>query len=247
MSIEGGPSVVKNQEQSEQNVHLEREKKIATLFEKGLDDEEIIAYHGTTLSAIKKVIETGGIPTGSEGEQDYIYFVRLDDEKETDKFEDQSHADYCRAAAESYAALISQRMEIMEQIGQEIQENPDYFTALREFLVVNNMIINDKITEQELFRYCHPDYLAAMKGIIELIGFPKLKEVLISAVSKKGVIIGLNRKIFDLEPESVYHTGDEGWRVHVPQGLSMDYFSGLGPVGQDEYEYFEKLQEKYES
>jgi hypothetical protein len=74
-----------------------------------------------------------------------------------------------------------------------------------------------------------------------------LDESIKKAKKRKGIVLGLSKK--GLSSQTILPGDDEGedMRVHVPNGLSVDFLSGIEPIGDEEWDYFESKQEKLDA
>lgn len=208
----------------------ERVKKLIDLFEMGLDSDDCIGYHGTSLEAIEFMIENGQLPGGKFGHIDsddsWLYFSpkepMRDDYKGRglDQLED----------AKGYAEDIAQGHSLLKQLGLDIG-NKDFEIKARHLATNDPNDLNDPDAEYNFF-----------------LGLGIEKKLLDKSIKKarkqKGVVLGLSKKGLSDQTILPGDKGGEDMRVHVPNGLSIDFLSGLEPLGDEEWDYFEKLQEK---
>ncbi|MDP3882518.1 MAG: hypothetical protein Q8Q48_00475 [Candidatus Staskawiczbacteria bacterium] len=206
----------------------ERVGQLVRLFEVGLDSKDCIGYHGTSLEAIEFMIENGHLPGGKfkhiDSGENWLYFspkepMRDDYKgKGVDQLED----------AKGYAEDIAQSHFLLKQLGLDI-ENKNLEIKAR-YLATNDP--NDPHNPDAEYNF--------------FIGLGIDKKLLDSSIKKarkrKGIVLGLSKKGLSDQTILPGDGGGEDMRVYVPNGLSIDFLSGLEPLGDEEWDYFEKFQ-----
>ncbi len=230
-----------------ENEIKEREKKIADLFEQGLDSPDIMAYHGTSLEAINELIKTGYLPTGKiEGGIDYLYFFRLDKPVPESWLDGETEKEHIQRRIEMYARDLAFEASLCRTLGLDFSKDKQFLDAMGSVAFQHQIRVEigrDELKEEHLRNSSHFD---AIIEYLNRFGFPAIKAAFDESFGREGVIIGINSEILKNDPQSAYdELDDEGWRANLPKGLPLEYISGIEPIGQPEYGYFEALQEKH--
>ena len=237
-----------NSQEEINSPEAERERKIADLFEQGLDSPDIMAYHGTSLEAINELIKTGKLPSGkTDGGIGYLYFFRLDHPVPKEWLNGETEQENIMGGAKMYAKDLAHETSMCRILGLDINQDHDFLSAMeRIFWQYQNRINVGRSSELEEKYLRENDENDILAKYIDQYGFPAIKAAFDESFQRQGIIIGINQKILAHDVQSAYEElNDEGWRANLPDGLPLEYISGLEPVGQPEYEYFEALQEKY--
>lgn len=239
-----------NPELNEGQKIIEREQRVARLFEEGLDAPDIIALHGSSLEAIQELIQTGRMPTGkTDGCIGYIYVFRLDQPVPEVFLAGETQEENIMGGARMYAGGLSFEASLVKSLQLDYMRDSSFLEAMDDIRFRYGLKIstNSSVDLTEEFLFNSPQYDEVLRQYIQKYGFEKIKTAFHEAFARKGIIIGLNQKVLELNPQSAYEEfNDEGWRINLPNGLSLDYISGLEPVGQIEYDYLENIQRKYE-
>ena len=229
----------------------ERERRLVSLFESGLDSPDIMAYHGTSLEALQELIKTGNLPTGkTEGGIGYLYFFRLDMPVPENFLFGETEEESSEGGAKMYAESLAYEASLCRILGLDIRNEREFLEAMDHILFQyqSRAVTGRSTTLTEGHLLNGSQYDDILSKYLDEYGFPCIKAAFDESIKRKGVIIGINQKILNHDPQSAYEDlDDEGWRVNLPEGLPLEYISGLEPVGQPEYEVFEKMQEKFET
>lgn len=213
-----------------------RMNRLVELFESGMNAKDIIGYHGTSLESIEFLAKSGHLPgglfshAGQEGK--YLYFFPKKSEflhhPSASEFREEKSlvseaADYAESIAGSHCLLKRLGLDIGDRELDPMARN-----------LVSNIPADvwNPTTERDHF--------------LNNLGIKKtdLDEALDDARKRKGVVLALNKTILTSHTLSGGDPTEGDLRILIPEGLSLDYISGLEPIGQVEWEYFEKLQEK---
>lgn len=212
----------------------ERIKKLVVLFETGLDSNDCIGYHGTSLEAVEFMIENGHLPGGKfehiDSMENWLYFspkypMRSDyKEKASNPIEE----------AKGYAGYIAGSHFLLRELGLDI-DNQEFENKARNLVAdTPNDMFNDPEAEHRFFQKMG-------------INRESLDLLIKKARKRKGLVLGLSEERMSFQIILPGDAGGEDMRVHIPDGLGVDFLSGLEPVGDEEWEYFEKLQEQNKS
>lgn len=230
---------------------IKREEKLAALFEQGLDSPDIIALHGTSLEALSELIKSGRLPSGkTEGGVGYLYFFRLDVPVPEDFLNGETPEENIQGGVKMYAKDLAYEASLCRILGLDFNEDREFLEMLERIRSQHELRSiagrGEELVEAHLLNGSkHQDIIA---GYIEKYGFPAIKSAFGESIERKGIIIGLNKEILNHNPQSAYQElDDEGWRINLPEGIPLEYISGLEPIGQPEYDFFIALQEKYEA
>lgn len=212
----------------------DRMKKLVELFEAGMDSKECIGCHGTSMESVEFLIEHGHLPGGKfehiGSEERWIYFFpeesHFPDVPKEKKFR---KIDALKEAA-GYADAIAKSHFLLKTLGLDI-ENEEFECVARGLATDNPNDINDPDAEYNFF---------IKMGIDK----KQLKKTVKEARKRKGVVLGFSEKLLEGHLVMPGDSGENDLRISVPEGLKFEYLSGLEPMGDEEWEYFEKLQEE---
>jgi len=200
---------------------------------RGLDNDNIIGYHGTSLEAIGYMIKnkillgrTYDPKHGYDSRRGALSFYPL-------KLKFEKHL---------LEKTFLNEPEILERIGiyaETIAMRHSFLTQLG-FSLDNEEMDYDAVI---LTHLANPDYQDIFKKYIGE-GFSRrvLSSAIFTARKRKGFILGLDRGLldrFDLE-EGDKDEGD--LRIHCLYGLSYELISGIVPMGDVEEEYLDGLE-----
>ncbi len=203
-----------------------RKKKLASLFESGLDSEDCIGYHGTSLEALEYMIEHGYLPGNSDQDKiNAIHFYPLRSAFKDVHSNTPLEENVVKEAA-GYASDISGEHYFLKKLNIPF-DNEETRLKSRYLVIGCPNDPSDPNAEYNYFLKMGVDKRA-------------LDEALFEARKRKGVVLSFNNEIvksFKIMP------GDPGdLKIITPNGLSLDYISGIEPMGQKEWDYLEKLQ-----
>jgi len=218
-----------------ENPEKKRKEHLAKAFEAGLDDiENIIGFQGTSLEAIESLVETGRMPGYTGVDNEFMQKGDLHFYPVKSKFEEHSLAetflddDKGIETASLYADSIAGEHFLLKKLGIDIGDErykEDARTLASDFYAPEREEIYKRFIED---------------------GFDKkiLDSAIKGAKKRKGVIISLSDKILKKYSPSPGDKNEGDLKINFPDGFDYSYISGLEPVGQEEWEYFEKLQKK---
>jgi hypothetical protein len=229
----------KNEGDGKENKDRENKKEVeehlVEVFEKGLEDEECIGYHGTSLEAVEYMLEHGHLPGSCEADSEYgyekgsLFFyprkAAFPDYPGSENFFDNDE-DAIRDT-KVYADIIARFHYIVKALGLDLG-NPEHQYLGRVLGEGDSPeaeeIIAKLITERGKTRQ-------------------EIKDILRDAQKRKGVVISLDKKILE---KHKLGAGDDSLagqdlRVICPEGLDFMNISGLEPAGQEEWDFFKTL------
>jgi len=257
-----------DEEALQEEQRVSRRRKIAELFENGIDLEnpgETVAVHATSLEAVEQIIETGMLPTGKgSGAEGNIYFYRLDVSIPQEYLLNNTQLEEVQEGLGSYGRILGFEKNLAKKLNLDFVNDGIFLTRLYSSVeaifysklyrgefkakgladITNEQIRESasKITLDDLIKD-YPAYEKEFRQYANQCGIENIIQAISEAFQRRGVVLGFSSKILELGPESAYEESDEGWRVKVPNGLSLDYLSGIEPLGDVEYNYLEQIQE----
>ena len=210
----------------------QREKKVAELFEVGLNDEEQTAgYHGMSLETLQFLIEQGHMPGYSREEASSLvepgdlFFVAIPEcFPNFDKLTQTGRYESPDQHAAGYANDLGKDHYILKQLG----------------LPFNDTQLLMAVMQAE-------DHSESFELLLEKSGKTRaeIQKTFRDAKKRKGIVIALSKDLFT--PEKLVRYGDDeaDLRIQIPQGLTLEHIVGIEPQGQEELKFLQKLQEKY--
>jgi hypothetical protein len=249
---------------------IDRTKAIAGLAKTGVDLENSIARPtavlATSMEAIQEAIRTGHLPTGIRDSGGRLYFYPLE---ENTSEEDISEI---KDGLDAYGHILGFEQNFAQSLGLDRGRDGEFiagiFEAIQNILLFDfiktrgkssglstdgereDLSILENITLDDFAKASSSSkeyiYVYAEELAKKNITFKEIMEKAIKSYSRRGVLIGLGGNIADLKPKPA-EDRDEGWYVDAPDGLSIDYFSGITPLtsGGQEGEYLEGLKKKF--
>jgi len=214
-------------------------KIVADLFERGLDDENCIGFHGTSLESIEYLMKNGHLPGQVEEDEKYGYgkgefFFYPKGEVFSGKespFKEEFESDKeIMERAESYANVLSQTHYIIAKLELDLG-NPKHQYIGR----VLQLGLSDEAEDMI------DDFIKKGKTKKEIY------KILNESKNRKGVVIGIDKKVFDGFQCKVGHPSDEdGNYLHMNCATGMDiiFITGIEPMGQQEWDYLTELQKR---
>ena len=205
----------------------ERIKKIISLFERGMDTKDSVGYHGTSIESIEFLLENGHLPGGYDPEDggNYLYFWPKKSKFEGNPLHDGLIEEKdALGMAEYYADELAKTHFLMKRFGLDMDDGKK-----------TRMV-------RDLFSPVSHD--EAYKSLLDLgIDKKELDFEIRQAEKRKGVVLSLNSNILESHSALPGDT-EEDLRIAIPEGLKLDFISGLEPMGDKEWKYFENLQDK---
>ena len=185
-----------------------------------LDKNNTVALHGTSLEAAIHLLDTGVFDydiKNSNTDPGYLYFVPIGKH-----FKDREvYREACTWKESMYTARIYAKIVTIDHYTQsttgfrpenigEISTQCDWHMNIEMFLL--------------------PEF--------EQHGFDRkyLEKFLKDLKSQKGVVLGFNKRLFELDIIPGKDEPDREIRIHLPKGISIDYVSGIYPIGRIEKE-----------
>jgi len=216
---------------------------IHSLYEVGLQREDIIGLHGTSLEALKIALNTGVLPTGDAGVRDRrggIYIAEISSRIPKEKVRTPKRYDFTFAF--ELAADMARLKSDMFSLGRalNIPFDPLFF---KDF---------DTLVDS----YEQRDYDVDAARVTSLV-LDKLKitesdlEEAVQAARKdrhRGIILALGKSVFD-DPtlEVIDSYPDQGFLIRprrtatAPLGIPLRHFTGLKALGAPETTFLENL------
>lgn len=221
----------------------ERIEKILKLVERGIDHDESVGFHGTSIHAVKHLIGKGTLPGGmiEAPNQEYVhgdlFFYPLNPHTSP------SARQKAIEDTAPYAAVVAQRHAFINLLGLDFSQKEHHawanaFTAERS-LDWDDSWVNKQFENFVAFRLGKArstDALSALKKEIQAAAR--------NASEWKGFVLALDPSVqrdFEIKP------GDpgEGDRcISCPEGLSLSYLSGIRACGPQEENFLETLRHR---
>ena len=204
---------------------MERIKHIVQLFEMGLNSEDCIGYHGTSLESVNHMVNNGVLLGRLYDTSRAVYFFPF-----KSKFQNHPLVD-----------TFPGEHDILERTSKYARQNAESHYFIR----VLDLDIEKKEDLIESFMLSDRNY--SMNEILKKhpkLGFRRsnLLKIIRESEKRKGFILGLNSKVLQ---SFIIENGDEkegDLKIICSNGLSYEYLSGIEPLGQEEWNYFVKLQ-----
>jgi len=213
-------------------------KKIWNAYDTTLVADDVVAYHGTSLSCLRKIVEKGFM-TGSTLQGEVFLFpiqgrtlVRGNDTKPTCGGYEGMELD----AAKGYANRTEWREFLAErlQLNLEIESEKDIYDQLGYF--VEEYKIGSPHTNKSLHRIC-PEVEGIYDFLLEKGYDDKKMDALINeARQRQGVVLGFSEHVF-ARGFSPGHLGNDV-RVLTP---SIDTIVGIEPLDVRVKSYLDSL------
>ncbi len=211
----------------------ERREYVKKCFAEGLNNPDIIAYHGCDLETIRYVIKHGVVPGATRSQTSFsqhgvpeLSVFPVASKKINYEPKPGFSDDLAFSGVESYAAASAEQHMFEKALGL------DYFSNSKEHPLVNVMMDDDDIIKE-------------VRKMGKMVTLKQVREARNHAVTSKsrGVIIGISKQAFlDFGNYDTSEGGEEDEKVLVlPQGLGYRYIVGIEPMGQIEYNFFSDL------
>jgi hypothetical protein len=191
------------------------------LIKTSLHKEKPVMVHGTSTYAIEKMFETGFLPTAriyedQKNYENYLFFIpRLKSFKKhslINEIESSSNIYDLRNMAKNYAEQNQQQDFLEDKLGK-LPEGVDM-----EYLLKNKWL---------------PLRLKRKKVDVNKLYSIGVDELYEEYQKQRGVLIGINEKIFELNIEE----GKDDFQeicIKLPHGLDIKYVSFIYPYGRKE-------------
>ncbi len=218
------------------------------LFEKGLDNkDEGIGYHGTSLEAIEQLLVSGKL-IGRTTEDKLLRRYNLGDISffpVKTKFPEHP----------LFSTFLDDDKIIGEAAGYaEDNARAHAFLKLVGLNNVPEMYEHGKQVSFCSWRFGREDYFPFMKDEKESVhaflkrgvSICQIREAFLKTRHRKGVVLGLSEKILEFYEISGGDKGEGDLVIKARGGLDYCFLCGLEPLGEEEWDFFERLQKQQE-
>lgn len=200
----------------------------------GLNPEETVLIHGTSIEATLDLIRTGKLQVKdysrkprNEQYKNYLFFTPNGDHFNRVALSDGTYVnmecDWENALidGEIYAGFNASYHYITSNLG---------FTPKRRIDVAGMM---KKTMEELLEGVIESKELKLFLKELDSKGIPKSRamELVRSSWQRKGVLLGIGKNIFDQKIENGKDTPGEEVCIYLPNGLDRRYVNGIHPIG----------------
>ena len=184
--------------------------------------EEPVLLRGTSVEKVIDMLSTGRLVSRTEGNSErpadngYMFFIPNKRAFEGHDFYDEIDIDYDVPGLEreaGYCARVSQQIEFLKQ-------------------VFGDWPAKYHVEELEAMEF--EKLMKAGVNIYKIDEYGGLGKLLSDAKGKKGVVIGINRKIFELDIEQGCDEPGQEAMIYVPNGLDIKYVLYVKPMGSEE-------------
>jgi len=193
---------------------------------RALDESKTVLVHGTSIEATVYLLETGifeyEIKNKKDRYQDFLFFAPNGRYFKENNLE--VDADLCTwkesvFKAEVYAKGLADVHYIQSKAGFM----PEYISELCEGW------------NWEILKLLLPEFKEH--------GFNKddLRKLLKETIPRKGVILGFNEKILEKKIEKGIDEPNKEVCIYLPQGIGIEYISGIQPIGLIEWDILRKI------
>ncbi len=215
------------------------DRELVRLYQNGIETDDCIGYHGTSLESILSLRQTGSLlgkttpthtPDSEFGDLHIfpIIFELLDGLGEPDPKPKDWSREIVEEMASGYATDNARDHCFLGSLGLDIN-NEQY----------SNDVLD--VSTENSFNYDNPVFLEVVKTFLNLgLSNTDIDRYLKRASRRKGIVMGISINILEhfnlkLDPE------EYAFRINVPLGLDYRFISGLKPVGPIEIAWFEHL------
>lgn len=211
-------------------------KQIGKLVENAPNTEDIIAVHGTSLDSILYLAENGKFKTNGLTPGEFYFYCVKDFYPESSPKKSYEFKEAFEKA-EHFAQWTTKRHEIHNKIietGNKIQDKAikDYNQELSEY--VNYSVGISEGDCSILDSIIGNDY--NLKWDLDKIRMRINKKI--DTKERGGFVVYLSKKLFD-EFDVIQNIDDwnnDEYFVKSPNGISIDYISGIEPMGKVEWD-----------
>ncbi len=228
-------------EHQEDPERAERIRTLARLLETGLDDEEhTLGYHGTSLEAVRRIVETGKLDGGLQQWHahlkhgpipgDLYFFPRRANATSHPREGDVSDDEEAIGSAETYAAMLGRA---------------------HHFLAYLELPFNVETVEEAHSIFDHIEIAAkhARQFFLDRgIDAARIRKAERAAEHRQGIVLALHTDLLQSYTVLPTENTDPQWppdsKIHCPDGLSYRLLAGLEPQGQDEWDFCKQLQQE---
>lgn len=205
------------------------------LSKNGVSETDGVAFHGTTVTAILHMAQSGVLPTGLQDGCIYFFprpsMIHIEHPKCVLPESDIDAYDGCI----SYAEIIAAECLMLEVLGRGFDSRKIWSEFLFHVLSEEGEYdIHDNLRNDY-----YPD---EVKAVAENIGVEKLQVVGRRIISQTGgVILALSENVLRDFPIEEAPPEDDGMRVVCPKGIAINYFTGLLALGDYEEAVLERF------
>ena len=249
-TLEQAPYPVAEQETTRE----ERKQIIRDALERGLenDDQEIVAFHGTSLETLYEAFRTGRFVGTTQNDTAHkiegksvpvfsVFALNSPTAREAPHADDEDFEMHLVKEARDYATTIAERHAFLRELGIPISER------------YNLPDLDDVCSGRGGNCFLHEDMCDEFieKASVRVPGVTLTKDQLLAAIlrarARKGVTLGFKKALFQDFP--VYHVGketnDEAYEavIHCPEGIPLRYLIGVDPYTKEELQELEKAVE----
>lgn len=213
----------------------ERRRILAAEFGDGLDLDACVGVHGTSLEAVRYLLAHGHLPGTttpmgiSRGMKDLSFFPVRRHFEDKEGFEDIQSDEKILKGAREYASLIAAKHYILDMLGLDIGNE-------------ENMSVASVLADLET----HPEEMRKTREFLKTRGLrlENLEPLRTRAQERQGVIFGLHPDILEQFPILPGDPDECDRRIHCPDGFGIQLIKGMEPIGEDEFEYLEHIQDQ---
>lgn len=220
-------------------------RSLASLLES--EGKRPVLVHGTSVEAVIEMLSTGYLPSsytpgasGHPADNGYLFFVpRREAFARHPLYEKLRDCDSVEET-ESEVSFYAWNRQMSEFLQKTFEGWPRTMNPLYPPLSGG---MNDTIEHDE---DSYRAYADAGLDFSELAGYG-LERLSKELLALKGVVIGLNEKVFELRLEQGCDEPVHEVMIHLPGGLSLEYVEYIKPLGEYEKralaEFFDALEE----
>ncbi len=232
----------------------ERKQLIRDALERGLenDDQEIVAFHGTSLETLHEVLRTGRFVGTTQNDTAHkidgksvpvfsVFALNSPTAREASHTDDEDFEMHLVKEARDYATTIAERHAFLRELGIPISERYN-------LLDLNDICFGrgDKcILDEDMCDEFIEKAGTRVPGVT--LTKDQIRAAIIRAHTRKGVTLGFKKALFQDFP--VYQVGketnDESYEavIHCPEGIPLSYLIGVDPYTKEELQELEKAVE----
>ncbi len=207
---------------------IENIKRAYHAFSTGFDSPDIVAYHGTSLPALRRIMETsrhiGPRTLNYRAEEVFVYPIK---DRAVLPFNVELLAD---EEAQEEASWFAERNAMEHFLAERLGLDP--FQAADGIFRTWNVVNGDIDNLRKVIRFARKKYTRA-----------EASRLYDESKKRKGIIIGYSQQIFDSgEPRQLAEEPE----IAAVAVINIDIGSlvGIEPLDQESYDYLSSLEEK---
>lgn len=221
-------------------IELEKRKRqIVELFTSGLNSEDIIGYHGTSLESVRYLLDKGYLPGSTGGQLEghhpsgHLYFFPLASKvsdlgmrsyKAYDFITDEKEA---VEQASGYASDLAGQHFLVSSLGYNLDDR-QVGTLARDLI----------LSDTDNFKKAYSFFVN--NGVQK----KSLDQLIQKAKQRKGVILALAKNVLSDYSVGIGDPGERDLDLKVGHGLLCENLAGIEPLSQESWDFFEELQEE---